>query len=125
MTDDKRSESQFGPREQREETWGSQSYGMSKAGMTPSDVASELAKRESEHESDKKNLESSTPVDNISNDGGWKSSGTRFTPTNREYYAEGTPFGPAVGPSERRRRRAEGNKTNEDIKKSGGFPEEK
>lgn len=54
-----------------------------------------------------------------------KRTSSQFIPSNEEYRAEGTPFGPAVGPAERRRRKKESKKITKDIKKSGGFPEEK
>lgn len=47
-------------------------------------------------------------TDDKRSEGQWRGKG--WIPTNKEYYKEGTPFGPAVGPSERRRRRAEGKK---------------
>lgn len=52
--------------------------------------------------------------------------GKQFIPSNKEIaeHLNKSIFGPAVGPSERRRRRAEGKKIEKDIKKSGGFPEE-
>lgn len=54
-----------------------------------------------------------------------KRSESQFVPSNKETaeFLRNNIFGPAVGPSERRRRRAEGKKVNKAIKKSGGFPE--
>ena len=52
---------------------------------------------------------------------------SQFIPSNKETeeFLKSSILGPSVGPSERRRRRAEGKKIEKDIKKSGGFPEEK
>lgn len=52
--------------------------------------------------------------------------GKQFIPSNKstEEFLRNNVLGPAVGPSERRRRRAEGKKIEKDIKKSGGFPKE-
>lgn len=51
---------------------------------------------------------------------------SQFIPSNKstEEFLKSSVLGPAVGPAERRRRRAEGKKIEKDIKKSGGFPEE-
>lgn len=56
-----------------------------------------------------------------------KRSESQFVPSNKDTaeFLRNNVLGPAVGPSERRRRRAEGKKIEKDIRKSGGFPEEK
>lgn len=56
-----------------------------------------------------------------------KRSESQFVPSNKETEAflRNSIFGPAVGPAERRRRRAEGKKIEQEIRKAGGFPEEK
>ena len=53
--------------------------------------------------------------------------GKQFIPSNKETeeFLKTSIFGPSVGPSERRRRRAEGKKIEKQIRESGGFPEEK
>jgi len=51
--------------------------------------------------------------------------GKQFIPSNKstQEFLKTSVLGPAVGPSERRRRSAEGKKLNKMIKKSGGMPE--
>lgn len=52
---------------------------------------------------------------------------SQFVPSNKdtEAFLNKSILGPSVGPAERRRRRAEGKKIEKQIKKSGGYPEEK
>lgn len=56
-----------------------------------------------------------------------KRSESQFIPSNKETeeFLRNSIFGPSVGPAERRRRRAEGKLIEKQIRKSGGFPEEK
>lgn len=56
-----------------------------------------------------------------------KRTSSQFVPSNKDTaeFLRNNILGPAVGPSERRRRRAEGKKIEKQINKAGGFPEEK